>query len=278
MLVKIKSIKKLDAKYDRYDLTVPETNNFYANGILVHNTSCRIGYMKIVKKKWYDGILSSLGLQKKTKYAYCVGSRRVTKYISKQKWKQSSNFYSEDLWTHNSLKYFEDKLRPDEQIFFEIVGYLTSGQSIMPKCSNEKLKKHFDKKEYKEFIARYGAETDFNYGASPTTCKIFVYRITQNGRDLTWDQVKLRCEELNIKHVPEIDRFLITEEHKQSKYWEDRYENYHCEHFPHHIREGVVLRVENNQPTPMFLKYKNFVFKVLENIIKDTTDNIEEEN
>ena len=42
-LVKIKSIKKLDKVYDRYDLTICSTNNFYANDILIHNTSHVIG-------------------------------------------------------------------------------------------------------------------------------------------------------------------------------------------------------------------------------------------
>lgn len=41
--VKIKTIKKLDKKLDRYDLTVPGNNNFFANGILIHNTSIIFG-------------------------------------------------------------------------------------------------------------------------------------------------------------------------------------------------------------------------------------------
>lgn len=36
--VKIKSIKKIQ-RMDRYDLTVSATNNFFANGVLIHNTS-----------------------------------------------------------------------------------------------------------------------------------------------------------------------------------------------------------------------------------------------
>ena len=48
-LVKIKSIKKLNDKLDRYDLTVSTTNNFYANGILIHNTSFVMGNI-LVKK------------------------------------------------------------------------------------------------------------------------------------------------------------------------------------------------------------------------------------
>ena len=36
--IKIKSITKIP-RTDRYDLTVSATNNFFANGVLIHNTS-----------------------------------------------------------------------------------------------------------------------------------------------------------------------------------------------------------------------------------------------
>lgn len=37
---KIKSIRKLQTKEARYDLSVENTNNFFANGVLVHNCRC----------------------------------------------------------------------------------------------------------------------------------------------------------------------------------------------------------------------------------------------
>ena len=40
MLAKIKSITKIEAPSDRYDLEVEDNHNYYANGILVHN--CRL--------------------------------------------------------------------------------------------------------------------------------------------------------------------------------------------------------------------------------------------
>ena len=36
----IKSIKKIDNDYDRYDLEIEDNNNFFENGILVHNCRC----------------------------------------------------------------------------------------------------------------------------------------------------------------------------------------------------------------------------------------------
>lgn len=61
--VKIKSIKKLNQKYDRYDLTVSSTNNFYANGILIHNTSAVFGNILVKRptlmnkvRDWVNGM------------------------------------------------------------------------------------------------------------------------------------------------------------------------------------------------------------------------------
>ena len=64
--VKIKSIKKLDKKLDRYDLTVPGNNNFFANGILIHNTSIIFGNIqtrtpRLPKFKW--NFLNKLALK-----------------------------------------------------------------------------------------------------------------------------------------------------------------------------------------------------------------------
>ena len=35
--MKITKIEKVEYKQDVYDLSVPDTNNFYASGVLVHN-------------------------------------------------------------------------------------------------------------------------------------------------------------------------------------------------------------------------------------------------
>jgi Rnl2 family RNA ligase len=45
-IVKIKSIKKIDIKSNRYDIEVEDNHNFFADGILVHNSNFSI---------WHDG-------------------------------------------------------------------------------------------------------------------------------------------------------------------------------------------------------------------------------
>ena len=50
--VKIKSIRKLPKKLDRYDLTINSTHNFFANNILIHNTSFICG--NVLTKRYPD--------------------------------------------------------------------------------------------------------------------------------------------------------------------------------------------------------------------------------
>ena len=50
--VKIKSIRKLPKKLDRYDLTINSTHNFFANNILIHNTSFICG--NVLTKRYLD--------------------------------------------------------------------------------------------------------------------------------------------------------------------------------------------------------------------------------
>lgn len=40
--MKIKSITKIESQYNRYDIETRKNHNFYANGMLVHNSSCTV--------------------------------------------------------------------------------------------------------------------------------------------------------------------------------------------------------------------------------------------
>lgn len=45
-IVKLKSVTKVEHTSKRYDLEVPETQNFFANGILVHNSQINVYFSK----------------------------------------------------------------------------------------------------------------------------------------------------------------------------------------------------------------------------------------
>lgn len=55
-LVKIKSIKKIKSDSKRYDIQTEKTSNFFANNILVHNSSCTVyikdGQVGVCSRNW----------------------------------------------------------------------------------------------------------------------------------------------------------------------------------------------------------------------------------
>lgn len=262
----------------------------------LHGTSARVGRLQVDTtgryKSWKIKLLNLwfkwfLGFTKGVElpvYEYCVGSRRVVKTIEGEK-VEGQSYYKEDVWSIASQQ-FSNKLHKGETVYFEIVGYLPDGGLIMPAHDNSKLEKFMDKAEYKKFIDRYGKNTKFEYNCTPNPCKtvlsadtlvyghdIYVYRITTTNEDgvqldYSWEQVKGRCEELGVKHVPELARFTVEQQDDMINYVE-RFTNDQSELFPTHIREGVCIRVESKGFVPQIYKSKSYLFKVLEGIIKD---------
>jgi hypothetical protein len=223
-----------------------------------------------------------------TTHSFVVGSRRVVKSISGKEHGNKEHFYETDLWTSTSKEYFEGKLKKGETVYFEIVGYTPEGSLIMPSVSNNKLKNFLSKEEYKNFINNYGETTYFTYGTDKTH-KVFVYRITRTNDDgdtidLSWDQVKTRCEQLDVNHVPELSRFIantnyVSHLETATEQLVNKLTNSESNMFPKHVKEGVCVRIENGSLTPKILKSKSFIFKVLEGIVKDNnTVDIEESN
>lgn len=197
-------------------------------------------------------------------------------------------FYGSNEFREQYHKFFEGKLWKGETIYYEIVGFTHEGQPIMSTCSNKKLND-------KAFVKQYGDTTTFSYGCAPRATEdkpqndIYVYRMTMTNEDgqvveYTPDFMRYRCMYMGVKTVPvEWAGFIPDEEiftgtsceltdagqfvlEKVEKYF-DGPEPID----PTHIREGVVVRVIN-RPTFTAYKHKNFNFKVLEGIIKDTAD------
>ena len=251
----------------------------------LHGTSGRVGYLPVIKKpKLWEKIFGFLVNGSfnliKSEYGFVVGSRRVVKSTDGEEVENKNHFYNEDLWTKIGYEFFNGKLNKGETVYFEIVGFLPDGGYIMSPVNNEKLKKFMDKDEYKKFTSRYGQVTEFTYGCSRSgqPCDVYIYRITTTNEDgvsydLSWDQVKIRSEEMGVKHVPELDRRILSIKEIQEDIFVDFIEEKSKApslEFPSHIREGVVVRIENGKKTPTFLKHKSFTFKVLEGIVKES--------
>jgi len=182
-----------------------------------------------------------------------------------------------------------------EVVFFEIVGYTDTGQRIMPDHSTKKLDKDFQK--------QWGDTCSYLYGCSYGDVvkdseykerDIYVYRIAitnEEGvsQDLSWPEVKQRCSELGVNHVPELEvgffnkeGFAFITSSIDCSYYdldvviESQYSGPSTIDEGTH-KEGVCLRITPPVGSDYTLKHKNWNFRVMEGIIKDSDSYVDEE-
>lgn len=255
----------------------------------MHGTSQRTGYLpKIVgyKKTLIDRILRREGIPLYD-WGYVSGTRRVVLDD------YNGGFYGDNSFREEHSKMFEGKLQKGETVYYEVVGFQSSGQPIMGACSNKKLSD-------KEFIKQYGEETVFSYGCAPdgkpaSKCQegekpqsdMYIYRMTMTNEDgyiveYSPEYIRYRCEQMNIKAVPVLSKFFIPNEKELtlSGQTAGEYVQKIAQTFldtnpdpigKTHIKEGIVVRIVNR---PKFCAYKDkvFEFKILEGIIKETAE------
>ena len=210
-------------------------------------------------------------------------------------------YYGSNEFREQHSKFFDGKLHKGETVYYEVVGFTTSGAPIMGDADNKKLND-------KDFVKQYGKTTTFSYGCSPTGKKtmygrdaegnfeietdvpqsdIYVYRMTMTNEDgdvveYTPDFMRYRCEQMGVKTVPVFAQFIIPEFYQlpddvgslqavdAGEYVRKIAEDFYDGPDPigkTHVREGVVVRIVN-RPKFCAYKHKNFSFKVLEGIIK----------
>ena len=240
----------------------------------MHGSSQRCANTIKEKKKIVPSLIYKLlklikiELKPKVTWDYISGTRRV---VLKN---YDNGFYGSNAFRQQWHDFFKGKLHKGEEIFFEVVGYVNENQLIMPECNNKKTKD-------KEFIKQYGETTKFTYGCGVGQNDIYVYRMTkvdEDGRilELPWHLVKLRCEQMGVKYVPEFGKFIFTNVDNLMEIVNNCVEG-SDPIGKTHIKEGIVVRVDNKEKFTAY-KHKSFMFKVLESIIKieDIVD-IEEE-
>ena len=260
----------------------------------LHGTSGRTAYVKTFKgmmRTFWDWLFRREG-EAIYDWGTVSGTRRTVMDTF------DGGFYGSNEFRKQYHDFFDGKLLKGETVYYEIVGFTHDGKSIMGQCSNKKLND-------KEFVKQYGETTTFSYGCKPghlgglvldkevvdnegvvyPQSRMFVYRMTMTNEDgevveYTPDQVRHRCMYMGVDFVP-VEWSGLIPEHPGSKddptITAGEWILKKAEQFydgpepldPTHIREGVVVRIIN-RPTFTAYKHKNFSFKVLEGIIKDT--------
>lgn len=257
----------------------------------MHGTSQRTGYLPVLKG--YKRTLLDHLLRREGKpiydWGYVSGTRRVVLE------NYEGGFYGDNQFREQHSKVFEGKLWKGETVYYEVVGFTTSGAPIMASANNAKL-------QDKEFIKQYGQTTVFSYGCEPTGKKtvygrdddgefgivsdvpqsdVYVYRMTMTNEDgftveYTPDFMRYRCEQMGVKTVPVFAKFILHDYDLEfdtrtaGEIVKDAAEKYYDGVDPigkTHIREGVVVRIVN-RPKFCAYKHKNWFFKALEGIVK----------
>ncbi len=264
----------IDTAQLSYNLHQFKQGDVCSISLKMHGTSGRISHTIKETKRKLPKILNDLlyklhiKLPIKKSWEYVSGSRRV---ILKQ---FEGGFYEDNYFREEWHNFFKGKLHKGETIYFEIVGYINENKTIMPDCNNKKVND-------REFLKQYGETTRFSYGCENGKNDIYAYRMTLTNEDgyvveYSPIQLALRCEQMGVKICPEFERFIFTTQEDLS----ERVNKYIDGIDPigkTHIREGVVVRVENSDKFKVF-KSKNVSFKILEGIIKsEDIVNIEEQ-
>ena len=255
----------------------------------MHGTSQRTGYLPVlqpVKKAWWQKLFKKEP-DPVYAYDYVSGTRRVVM----EDFEGGNSFYGSNEFREQHHNAFVGKLNKGETVYYEVVGFTHTGVPIMADGSNKGLDK--------EFIKMYGETTRFSYGCEPEASTtfyhgeegmfpltkktapqsdIYVYRMTMTNEDgfvidYTPDFMRYRCEQIGVKTVQVFEKFTIPAKCKDpGQYVQDKAEKYYDGPDPvgkTHIREGVVCRILNRPKFAAF-KHKNFSFKCVEGLIKDT--------
>jgi len=310
----------IDTAQLAYNLHAFKAGDIVEITLKLHGTSQRTGYLPVFKGYKYKTPFEKWFTEGAKKYEEQNGGKmmpwdtKIYDWIIKRAtpiydWDYVSGtrrtvlesydggYYGNNSFREQHHNKFVGKLHKGEEVFYEVVGFTDTGTPIMPTVSNKKLND-------KEFVKKYGDETIFSYGCEPNgwndknggynlgRCEpqsdIYVYRMTMTNEDgevveYPYDYMKYRCEQMGVKVVPMLKRFIIPNDVfytdmgepitiEAGEFVKDIAEYYYDGVDPigkTHWREGVVVRIEN-RPKFTAYKHKNFTFKVLEGIVKDS--------
>lgn len=286
-------VEHADTEQLAYNLSAFKPGDEIEITLKMHGTSQRTGHLPVFTK-YRRTLLDKIFRREGTPvydWGYVSGTRRTVLE------NYEGGYYGSNEFREQHSKFFEGKLWKGEEVFYEVVGFTHTGTPIMATANNKKIND-------KEFVKLYGETTTFSYGCEPDAKRvepvvdedkghgvamvdapqsdIYVYRMTMTNEDgnvveYTPDFMRYRCEQMGVKTVPVFWKGFVQEmdeDETAGEYAQRLAEMYYDGPDPvgkTHVREGVVVRILN-RPKFAAYKHKNFSFKVLEGIVKDTAD------
>lgn len=287
-----------DTEQLAYNLDAFKSGDEIEITLKMHGTSQRTAYLPVFqkyKRNFVDWICGRPGTPVYD-WGYVTGTRRTVLE------NYNGGYYGSNEFREQHSKFFEGKLWKGEEVYYEVVGFTHTGAPIMAECANKKLNDP-------DFVKQYGDTTVFSYGCEPDKTKvvetddmitgsnlyfestpqsdIYVYRMTMTNEDgdmveYTPDFMRYRCEQMGVKTVSVMWKGTIPQNPgsetdptiEPGEWIKNVAERFYDGPDPigkTHVREGVVVRILN-RPKFCAYKHKNFSFKVLEGIIKDTAE------
>ena len=278
----------------------------------MHGTSQRTGYLMTfqgMKRTFWDKLFRREGTPIYN-WGGVSGTRRVVLdsydggfYGSNEFREQHSKTFEGKLWKGETVYY--------EVVGFTHTGAPIMASCPNSKVSDKEFTKQYGKEtvfsygcEPNGLVEGEYLKLDYNwkkYGEARLILKpqsdIYVYRMTMTNEDgnvieYTPDFMRYRCEQMGVKTVPvlwkgiiphtlnDMDsaipgaRFLLQDYENAGEFIKNIAEQYYDGPDPigkTHVREGVVVRILN-RPKFTAYKHKNWFFKCLEGLVKDTTD------
>lgn len=235
----------------------------------IHGTSHRIAFTleEVDLPKWKKFINKFFLMFKTQEYALMSGSRNVILA-------NADDGLPNLNMRQQVTKYFEGKLNKGEIVFMELAGY-DGEKPIMPAHSTKKLND-------KEFTKQYGDKIIYDYGCTPGTFEIYVYRIAQINEDgdlvdYTHDMVIKRAEELGLKTPPVLAIIQVESDDPDRKSLMEKIDSLANQKssIGNHWSEGVCVRINSSKWE--CYKHKNTYFKIMEGIIKENEDYVDAE-
>ena len=263
-------IEHADTEQLAYNLNAFKYGDQIEITLKMHGTSQRTAYLPVLKgfkKTLLDRILRREGTPVYD-WGYVTGTRRTVLD------NYDGGYYGNDEFRKQHADFFEGKLLKGEEVYYEVVGFITTGAPIMGTVDNKKTND-------KDFIKQYGKTTTFSYGCDVPNSDFYVYRMTMTNEDgdiveYTPDYMRYRCEQMGCKCVPVFWKGFLEgfSECSAGYVAKNIAEQFYDGPDPvgkNHVREGVVVRIIN-RPKFTAYKHKNFSFKCLEGIVKAEAD------
>lgn len=276
-----------DTEQLAYNLSAFRPGDLVEITLKMHGTSQRTGYLPVLQgykhqsrmgKFFSEGKHTPLWLRNRIKrtpvydWGYVTGTRRVVLDDF-----ENGGYYGSNAFREQHAKIFEGKLR---------YGCDPTGKKMADAI-------HFGPGRVSTDGGPEIEVSDFvDQPLNPVDCPksdLYVYRMTMTNEDgdvveYSPDLMRYRCEQMGVKYVPLFWRGFIPDMVQLSdnvgsphavnagEYVKSVAEQFYDGPDPvgkSHIREGVVCRIVN-RPKFTAYKHKNFYFKVLEGLIKDT--------